>query len=155
MRPAPAFVTLATAACLSLPASAATLSPGKGELFVNRGDGYKRVTATAQIAAGDQVIAQPGGSGRIIFSDGCATNIEPGVVFTVAPRSPCERVAGHVETGGSLKDDPIPEVEERTERRHVIGALLAAGIPIGIMLLRDHDKKILQAPNPFATSATR
>jgi hypothetical protein len=31
----------------------------------------------------------PGGTATVVYSDGCAVNVQPGAVTTVAPLSPC------------------------------------------------------------------
>ena len=69
---------------LGAPASAATIQSVKPEVSVNRGQGYQEVvTAATPAKDGDQVMAGPGGRGKIVYSDGCAVDVYPGSVVTV------------------------------------------------------------------------
>ena len=122
-------------------AQAATVTAEKGQVLLNQGNGYKLVTQPTEAAPGHLVIANPGASARIAYPDGCSVRVQPGSVFAVAALSPCERSGSHAETGGSLKEGPMPE-EVREEERPIIpliigGAAIAAGT---VLLLRDTDK---------------
>ena len=119
-------------------ADAATVTPEKGQVLLNQGSGYKLVTQPTEAAAGHLIIANPGASAQVVFPDGCSVSVQPGSVFTVAARSPCQG-GSHVETGGSLKDPPMEEVrEERPIAPLIIGG---AAIAVGaVLLLRDKDK---------------
>lgn len=123
-----------------LSAQAATVMPEKGQVLLNQGDGYKLVTQPTEAAPGHLVIANPGSSARITFQDGCLISVQPGSVFTVTAQSPCQRKGSHVETGGSLKDTPMPE-EARQERPIAPLIIGGAAIAVGaVLLLRDKDK---------------
>lgn len=138
MRMSAKFVACAFAFISCNSAFAATVSPERGKVLLNRGDGYKPVTEPMQATAGDQVMALPGGSGRIIFHDGCTLKVVPGKVLTVSAQSPCKRSARHVESQGTLP--PGQGQGPPNDDSYVIPSLLAAGVPIGIMVLRDKDK---------------
>ena len=68
---------------ICLPAMAATVEIVQGQVSVNQGQGYKQITAASAVSAGDQVMAAPGGRGRIVYADGCAIDVYPGAVLTV------------------------------------------------------------------------
>ena len=121
-------------------ADAATVTPEKGQVLLNPGTGYKLVTQPTEAAPGHLVIANPGASARVTFPDGCSVSVQPGSVFTVTAQSPCHRAGSHVETGGSLKDPPMPQ-EAREERPLAPLIIGGAAIAVGaVLLLRDKDK---------------
>jgi hypothetical protein len=76
---------------------AASLQPGQGDLTVNQGQGFQPVNSRVDANVGDAVMVGPGGSATITYGDGCAVNVQPGSVATVAPISPC--------ASGSYADD--------------------------------------------------
>jgi hypothetical protein len=61
----------------------ATVEPVKSPVSMNRGQGYQMVTKAAPAANGDQVMAGPGGHARIVYADGCVTDVYPGGVASV------------------------------------------------------------------------
>ena len=128
--------------CLTLVFStstlAATVTSEQGEVLVNQGAGYKPVTQPTEVAPGDQVIAKPRSSGRVVFSDGCAVKVEPGSVLTITPQSPCEPRGSHVVTGGSLKDAPVV-VEPTDHRRWLLPAAVVVAGVVTCVLLCDPD----------------
>jgi hypothetical protein len=66
-------------------------SPG-GDLLVNQGVGYTRVQLDRSVRAGDQVIAQGGGEGWLVYC-GCDVPLREGKVYTVEQREcPVESV---------------------------------------------------------------
>jgi hypothetical protein len=107
---------------LGLPAWAgtvATVQAMAGTLSLNRGDGYVEVLSWADAPSGSQVMANPGSSGKIIYSDGCEINVSPGSVYTVQDSSPC----GSGAIGGG------------SARAYVIGGLVVAGGAVAIIAL--------------------
>ena len=117
-------------------AVAATVMTEQGEVLVNRGTGFKPATQPMEVSAGDQVMAKPKGRGNVVYPDGCIVNVVPGVVFTIADKSPCERRGSHIETAASTP----PAVNAQTNESYAIPSLLAAGVPIAIMQLRDSQR---------------
>ena len=77
--------------CLSLPASAATLDAIQGQVLINHGKGFQRVAAATEAREGDLVMANPGGSAKLIYPGGCVTEIKPGSVVTVNDGSHCPK----------------------------------------------------------------
>ena len=61
----------------------ATVQTVTPQLSVNSGEGYKIVTGSTAVSIGDQVMASPGGRGKIVYADGCAVDVYPGAVVTV------------------------------------------------------------------------
>ena len=120
-------------------ASAATLTPERGEVLINRGDGFRPVTKTTAVVPGDQIMANPRGKGHVQFLPTCQVIVEPGSIFVVPSEPPCKPTARYIPTGGSLKDGPQPP-PERTHAHYLSGAALV-GAAIGtVVLLRDKDK---------------
>ena len=85
---------------LGFAAQAATLDSIQGGVLVSRGgSGYKAVSVPTELRVGDTVLANPGGAARVVFDNGCAVSLQPGMVLTVAADPQC--------TSGGLKDGPV------------------------------------------------
>jgi hypothetical protein len=106
---------------LSLPAYAVTsvtVQTMEGSLSLNRGEGYVEVLTWADALAGNQVMANPGSWGKIIYSDGCDVTVKPGSVYTVQEASPC--LSGRI--GGSATT-------------YVLGGVAITAAVVGIVVL--------------------
>ena len=68
---------------------AATVEPIEGSLMINKGNGYKSVKHQTTAKVGDAIMVSPGGSGKLVYADGCKVDVKPGVVTTVSKLSPC------------------------------------------------------------------
>lgn len=136
MRVSLGLIALSSALIFGTSVLAATVASEQGEVFVNRGSGYKPVTQPTQVAAGDQVMVKPKGSGRVVFPDGCTVNVSPGVVFTIAAKSPCQRSGRHIETVGS----PMPEQQVPDDGGDVLPFLGVVAVPVGFVLLPNKDR---------------
>jgi hypothetical protein len=101
-------------------ATSATVQTINGTLSLNRGDGYVEVISWADAVSGNQVMANPGSSGKIIYADGCTIEVKPGEVYTVADSSPCS--SGVV----------------RRPVNYVIGGLVIAGGTVAIIALTNN-----------------
>jgi hypothetical protein len=99
-------------------AIAAVLDSVQGIVQVNSGAGFRKVAAAAQVAPGTSIMADPGASAQIVYSDGCRIPVRPGSVAVVAPISPCAQ--------GQAAPSQGPQTQENT-----IYDLLAAGVVIG------------------------
>lgn len=76
---------------LSFAAEAAVLDAIQGGVLVSRGGGaYQTVSQPTPLRVGDSVLANPGSGARVVFENGCAIEIEPGMVFTVGEAPPCD-----------------------------------------------------------------
>lgn len=69
--------------------SAATIEPIKGDLSINRGQGFQKVDGIIEAKEGDAVMVSPDGSAGVTYPDGCKVSLEPGMVMTIAALSPC------------------------------------------------------------------
>jgi hypothetical protein len=136
----PAVIVLGSAVLFGASVEAATVSPEHGEVLVSRGDGYKLATLPTEVGVGGQVMVRPASSGRVVFADGCVVKLVPGIVLTVTAQSPCERVARHIETGGSLKDDALPEQSVSNDRHDVLPFLAVVGVAAGFVLAPTRDR---------------
>ena len=76
-------VALMVSLLLCSPAWATTVKVTKGVVSVNQSDGFRRVAGSTEVYPGNQVMADPGGHARIVYSDGCAVDVYPGAVVTV------------------------------------------------------------------------
>jgi hypothetical protein len=103
---------------VSTAAIAATLDSVQGTVRVNSGAGFHKVSGTAQVAAGASIMADPGSSAQILYSDGCRIPVGPGSVAVVAPISPCAQGQAAPGQGSQAQQNTIYD-------------LLAAGVVIG------------------------
>lgn len=69
--------------------AATTLTSIQGSVQVNTGSGFRPVTGSAHVTPGTSVMAAPGSSAEILYSDGCRTPVRAGAVSSVAPVPPC------------------------------------------------------------------
>ena len=75
--------------CVGEQVLAATVHVTGGQVFLSQGEGYRRLVGSAQARPGDRVVANPGGSGQIVYPDGCKVDVLPGTVAIVTKQSPC------------------------------------------------------------------
>lgn len=90
---------------------AATVTPS-GDVFIDRGTGYQKISGPTEAKAGDVVMAMAGGSASIRYNDGCRQNVDVGAVAVVSETPPC------------VGDAPTGEMINQTL---VIGGIVAAG----------------------------
>ena len=83
---------------LAAPALGASVQSIQGEISINRGDGFRAVTAPIQTRAGDLVRASRGSRAKVVYKDGCVVEVKGGTVVRVGTKSPCK-------TPYNLKDD--------------------------------------------------
>lgn len=85
-----AGIAFALGVLLSVPSSAVVLDPVRGDVTINQGTGFRRVTETMQVSMGDAVMVGPGDSAWIVYDDNCVVEVKSGAVVTIAGVSPCE-----------------------------------------------------------------
>jgi hypothetical protein len=69
---------------------AATVEPVGGHLAVSRqGQGFQTITEPGELNVGDRLMVSPNGSASVVYPDGCRQVVQPGLVMTIAPISPC------------------------------------------------------------------
>jgi hypothetical protein len=96
------LVGIAAAGLLSLAgaAHAATLTSMQGQVLLNQGGGYKPVSGSVEVKAGDSILVNPDGLAQLAYGD-CATyEIKPGDVVYVAEQSTIPCAAGVNAAGG-------------------------------------------------------
>jgi hypothetical protein len=106
-------------------AIAATLDSVQGTVQVNSGAGFHKVTGAAQVAPGASVMADPGASAQIRYSDGCRIPVRPGSVAVVAPISPCAQGQAAPGLGPQTQENTIYDLLAATV---VIGGSVTAGV---------------------------
>ena len=83
------LVVLSTVLLFCGPAFAATVDSVKGKVLINRGDGFQPATSGTNANAGDLLMANAGGSAKLIYPGGCQVSIIPGRVVSVGKQPPC------------------------------------------------------------------
>ena len=68
--------------------SAATLQAMQGDVLVNSGDGFKRVTGPTQVNPGDYVMVGDGGKANLVYPGGTVVPVQEGGVIAVAEQPP-------------------------------------------------------------------
>jgi hypothetical protein len=63
--------------------AAATFQPVQSPVSISRGEGYQQVSTATKVFIGDQIMAGPGGRGKILYPNGCVVDVNPGAVVTV------------------------------------------------------------------------
>jgi hypothetical protein len=92
------------------PALVAEVVPVKGEVLANTGTGYLAVEERMKLNEGDAVIVSPGSRGSLVYADGCAIDVVPGMIAWVGPKSPCSE-------GTAKTDGPSPLTPTKTFKR--------------------------------------
>lgn len=129
------LLAFSSAVILAASAHAATITPDQGDVLVNRGAGYKPLKQPMEAAVGDQVMVKPKSQARVVFPDGCTVLVSPGMVFTIAAKSPCDPKGGHIETAASL-----PPVKQAQGGDNDAPFFAVVGVSVGMMLLPHKDK---------------
>ena len=135
MRIASRLLSLGSAVIFATSALAATVTRDQGEVFLNRGSGYKPVTQPMEASVGDQVMVKPKGQARVVFPDGCSVLVSLGMVFTIGSKSPCEQKGRHIETAASL-----PPEKQAPDGSGDVLFLSVVGVSAGLILLPSKDK---------------
>lgn len=110
-------------------AHAAKVIPTSGSVFIDRGTGYAEVKAPTDAKTGDVVIALVGGSGEVVYSDGCRAQVEVGNVVTITEPSPCAALNNSSTAAGGVDTTLI-----------IGGVAVAGGVAAAIALSGGSDK---------------
>jgi len=88
---------------------------------INRGDGFQPATSGTNANAGDLLMANAGGSARLIYPGGCQVSIIPGRVVSVGKQPPCtaQSLVGEDYREGFFSN-PVPPA--------IVGAAIGWGI---------------------------
>lgn len=81
-------------------AHAATLSNVQGKVLVNKGTGFVEAQPGMEIAPGDRVLVQPGGSAQVTYPNGAVGSLQPGGIFTL-PATPPPVPVGEAAAAGA------------------------------------------------------
>jgi hypothetical protein len=123
-----AIIAATTALLFGASAHAAKVNPTSGSLFIDRGTGYQEVNQPTDGKTGDVVIALVGGSGEVVFPDGCRVKVEVGSVVTITEPSPCAALNNNTTAGG-------------VDTTLIIGGVaVAGGVAAAIALSGGNDK---------------
>jgi hypothetical protein len=152
MRVALASIAVISSVSFSVPSLAATVESIEGKVWVNRGAGYQRVTAPAEIQAGDLIMAGVGGGAEVVYYDECRVKVRTGGLVTVAREPPCETSAAMHLGAGSLKDSPPiydapppvyaePGFDFAVASGVLVGAVIGAGITAAVLAGDDDDRR--------------
>jgi hypothetical protein len=116
-------------------AFAAIVTVERGQVLINAGQGYHLIEGSTNANPGDTVVVNPGGLARIIYPDGCATDVRPPAVVPVGAQSPCQQQA---------KSAPSPEAPQPWISNTTVliggGAILATGGALALILAKQKDK---------------
>jgi hypothetical protein len=113
---------------MSSSALAASVEVVQGQVSLNRGAGYARVSGLTKAKAGDMVMASPNGRARVAYGNGCILEVEPGTVVTVPPEASCTPALGSHST------------------HYIIGGLVIAGGAGAAILLSSGSKDKSASP---------
>jgi hypothetical protein len=114
-------------------AFAATLTSIQGSVQVSTGKGFHPVTGSTQVSPGASIMAAPGASAEIVYSDGCRIPVKAGAVVGVAPVSPCAQGADlAVPTASGQVNTAYGQVGSDQGYVNYLGYGLALGAGIGI-----------------------
>jgi hypothetical protein len=104
-------------------AHAATVNATQGQVLLNLGQGYRQVTGSSEAGPGAIVVVNPGGSAQVVYPDGCPVTVTPGMVYTIAPQSPCGSGGTGISEGLGLN----------TTTMVALGAIAGGGIAAAII----------------------
>jgi hypothetical protein len=138
MRIALLIVGVLSSLAVSPSAHAATVNAMQGQVLLNLGQGYKQVSGSSEAGPGAIVVANPGGSAQVVYSDGCSITVTPGMVYTIAPQSPCGSGSGGPGFGGGF--------EMNTTTMVALGALAGGGIAAAIIFSTGSSSKKPASP---------
>lgn len=121
----------------SLAANAATVSKQNGSVFVNSGTGFVELKSSAEVAAGQRVMVQPGGSASIAYAGNCTVRVGSGV-WMVQPTAPCKDGATEIDFTNRMNQATPPPGPAPGDV--LTGALLLGGGVGAALLLWQTDK---------------
>ena len=87
---------------LAANAHAAQLTNIQGQVFVNRGDGFKQVTGPTQVNPGDRVLAGANGKAQVFYDGSCFNNVGAGQAIIIPQGQPCAPAAEQTATTGGI-----------------------------------------------------
>jgi hypothetical protein len=82
-----AYVMACVAACYGFSASAATVVPYAGDVFVSQGLGFQKINGATPVKVGDAVMVSPDGLAQVHLDDGNVITVSPGKVLNVPAKA--------------------------------------------------------------------
>lgn len=131
-------VTLAALIVTSLAANAATVSKQNGAVFVNSGTGFVELKSPAEVAAGQQVLVQPGGRATIAYAGNCTVRVGSGV-WLVQPNAPCSNGATEIDFTNRMNQATPPGPPPPPDGAVIAGTLLIGGGIAAAIILGQQD----------------
>jgi hypothetical protein len=125
------YLTAWAIALYGFPASAATVIPYSGDVFVSQGNGFQKIGGATVVKAGDSVMVSPNGLAQVQLDDGNAITVSPGQVLSVPAKA-------------RAKDSALPDGASPTQANSgadngvndlIVGGVLVAGAAVGAALL--------------------
>jgi hypothetical protein len=148
------FSLAALALSVGTPARAAVLDGINGQVMVKRGGTYRLVKGPMELKPGESVVANPGGSAVISYTDGCNVPVAADSVVAVSEASPCavsqgpalsdspEAFAFGGDNGAGLNDSPKPFAIGGVDGTTLaIGALAVGGVVGAVALIAGGGEK--------------
>jgi hypothetical protein len=135
--------TAASALCVFLlnhtAADAATVSKRSGGVLINKGSSFIPLGADAELAPGQQIMVQRGGSASIVYANNCVVRLGSGVWFVQAV-SPCTNSTTEIDFTGRM-NQATPSTEPTDVTPYVLGGVaVAGGAAAAIVLTQNKDK---------------
>jgi hypothetical protein len=82
-----AYMTACVAASYGFSASAATVVPYAGNVFVSQGLGFQKINGSTPVKVGDSVMVSPDGLAQVHLDDGNVITVSPGQVLNVPAKA--------------------------------------------------------------------
>jgi hypothetical protein len=82
-----AYMMTCIAACYGFSASAATVVPYAGNVFVSQGLGFQKINGATPVKVGDAVMVSPDGLAQVHLDDGNVITVSPGQVLNVPAKA--------------------------------------------------------------------
>jgi hypothetical protein len=134
-----AAATLCTLLLSPVTADAATVSKRSGGVLINKGSGFVTLGADAELAPGQQVMVQQGGSASIVYASNCVVRVGSGVWFVQAV-PPCANGATEIDFTGRMNQETPPTEPPGVTPFVVGGVIIAGGVAAAIVLTQNKDK---------------
>jgi hypothetical protein len=130
-----AIMMACVAASYGFSASAATVVPYAGNVFVSQGVGFQKINGATLVKVGDAVMVSPDGLAQVHLDDGNVITVSPGAVLSV-PAKARPKDAALPNGAGPTADLPVTAAPAtQTETCDPCGpgilGLLAAGALVG------------------------
>ena len=110
------------------PVFAASVDTIQGNVSINRGEGFRKISGPTEGKPGDTVMAGQGGSVDIVYDNGCRVKVEHGSVVAIAAEPPCMASV------------------EYPDQSLLLGGLVVAGAVAAVIVLSNDDDSSPASP---------